>query len=118
MRALVADGELSELIVEETHPGRTIETDEEIVSFALAHGQCAFHAVGTCAMGPTDDYVLDSELRVRGVQGLRVVDGSVWPAMPSGNTNGPILALAWHAADLILGRSAHDRISSVAGRAS
>jgi choline dehydrogenase-like flavoprotein len=52
-------------------------------------------------MGPTDDYVLDSRLRVRGVTGLRVVDVSILPEMTAGNLNAPIMAMAWHAADLI-----------------
>ncbi|NEG86650.1 GMC family oxidoreductase, partial [Pantoea agglomerans] len=54
------------------------------------------------AMGPDDDDVLDTRLRVRGVEGLRVVDCSAMPTMVSGNLNGPMMAMAWRAADLIL----------------
>jgi choline dehydrogenase-like flavoprotein len=53
-------------------------------------------------MGPGDEAITDSRLRVRGVGGLRIVDCSVMPTIPSGNTNGPVMALAWRAADLIL----------------
>lgn len=62
------------------------------------------HAVGTCAMGPDEDEddVVDGRLRVRGIEGLRVVDCSVMPTMVSGNLNAPIMAMAWRAAGLIL----------------
>ncbi len=62
-----------------------------------------FHPTSTCAMGGTDDAVCDPELRVRGVEGLRVVDASVMPAVPRGNTNAPTIAIAERAADLIAG---------------
>jgi len=68
---------------------------------ALDGGYCGYHAVGSCAMGPGDDDVVDSELKVRGVDGLRVVDCSVMPTMVAGNLNGPIMAMAWRAADFI-----------------
>jgi len=64
-------------------------------------GGCGYHAIGTCAMGPNDDDVVDPRLRVRGVTNLRVVDASVLPIMVSGNLNGPVSALAWRAADLV-----------------
>jgi len=60
------------------------------------------HVSGTCRMGLDDGAVLDPDLRVRGVSGLRVVDTSVMPRLVSGNTNGPAMALAWHAAERIL----------------
>lgn len=79
-------------------------TDDELVDSALDGGYCGYHAVGTCAMGPGDDAVVDDRLRVRGVDGLRVVDCSVLPTMVAGNLNGPIMAVAWRAADFILDR--------------
>jgi choline dehydrogenase-like flavoprotein len=80
-----------------------VESDQEILDYVLTVGSAGYHAVGTCAMGPDDEDVVDSRLRVRGVAGLRVVDASVLPVLVSGNLNGPITALAWRAADLIRG---------------
>jgi choline dehydrogenase-like flavoprotein len=67
-------------------------------------GNPGHHVVGTCKMGPSHDRtaVVDHRLRVHGVDGLRVMDCSVMPTMPSGNTNAPVMAMAWRAADLIL----------------
>lgn len=64
------------------------------------------HTVGTCRMGGDADSVVDSALRVRGVDGLRVVDCSVMPTQISGNTAGPVMAIAWRAAELILADAA------------
>ncbi|WP_308208218.1 GMC oxidoreductase [Actinomadura madurae] len=72
-----------------------------MIAAGLEQGTCGYHAIGTCAMGPDDDDVVDPRLRVRGVTGLRVVDASVLPTMVAGNLNGPVSALAWRAADLI-----------------
>lgn len=102
MRKLIQSAPLSGLVLEETHPGIRAETDDEIVEEFRCYGQSGYHACGTCAMGSHDDSVLDPQLRVRGVQGLRVMDLSVIPTMVSGNTNGPMMAMAWRAAELIL----------------
>lgn len=88
--------------VSEREPTRSLETDEEILAAFRQIGQAGYHACGTCRMGDFDDAVLDEKLRVKGVSGLRVVDGSIMPTMVSANTNGPIMASAWRAADLIL----------------
>ena len=65
--------------------------------------QTLYHPTSTCALGPNDDDVVDLALRVRGVRGLRVVDASVMPGVPRGNTNAPTIAIAERAADLITG---------------
>ena len=100
-RELFASGPIAKRISAETLPGPTVQDDDEIVEAGLALGYCGYHAVGTCAMGPDDDFVVDPQLRVRGVTGLRVVDASVLPVIVSGYLNAPVMALAWRAADLI-----------------
>jgi choline dehydrogenase-like flavoprotein len=93
---------MRELAVDETRPGREVQSDDEIIDLYLREGQSGFHACGTCKMGNDSMAVLDSHLRVRGVQNLRVMDLSITPTMISGNTSGPMMAMAWRAADLIL----------------
>ncbi|OAI94762.1 GMC family oxidoreductase [Pseudomonas putida] len=102
MRKVIHSAPMSHLVMEETHPGAQVQTDDEILDEFRRRGQSGYHACGTCAMGAADDAVLDPRLRVRGVQGLRVMDLSVIPTMISGNTNGPMMAMAWRAAELIL----------------
>jgi choline dehydrogenase len=76
---------------------------DDLRAYMRRHAQTLFHPVGTCAMGPGEDAVVDLDLRVRGVEGLRVVDASVMPTVPRGNTNAPTIAIAERAADLIRG---------------
>lgn len=102
MRRLFSESPIADYLVAETRPGPEVRTDSEIIDAALDQGYCGYHAVGTCAMGPNDDDVVDPMLRVRGVDKLRIMDCSVMPTMVSGNLNGPAMAMAWHAADLIL----------------
>ena len=103
MRELLATRPLADMVIEEETPGPGVTTDEELVNYALTAGGPGYHTLGTCAIGPNDDDVVDSSLRVRGVDGLRIVDASVFPRMVSGNCNGPTMAMAWIAADQILG---------------
>jgi choline dehydrogenase-like flavoprotein len=95
---------IAPMVEGEKQPGRSLQSDDEILAAYRRQGQAGLHACGTCRMGDFPDAVLDAKLRVRGVEALRVVDGSVMPTMVSCNTNGPIMALAWRAAELILGR--------------
>lgn len=101
MRRLCAHPALADFIAEESFPGPSVASDADIIQASKADETCQ-HAVGTCRMGVDADAVLDPRLRVRGVQGLRVVDLSAMPTQVSGNTNGPVMAFAWRAADLIL----------------
>ena len=83
--------------------GPPSRSDEDIEAHVRARLQTLYHPVGTCRMGDDPGAVVDRELRVRGVSGLRVVDASVIPSVPRGNTNAPVIALAERAADLIRG---------------
>jgi choline dehydrogenase-like flavoprotein len=103
MRALFAQAPLAGVLGDETLPGAQVRSDEELAAAALAHGYCGYHAVGTCAMGADEASVTDAALRVRGVSALRVIDASVMPTLPSGNTNAPVMALAWRASGLVSG---------------
>ena len=80
--------------------------DAEIVEHVRTHTQTLYHPVGTCAMGTGDLAVVDPELRVHGIEGLRVADASVMPEVPRGNTNAPTIMVGEKAADLIRGRYA------------
>lgn len=103
-RELFGKSPLAEYVVEEDFPGAAVASDAG-VRYALESGDASFHAVGSSAMGPDDDDVVDPQLRVRGVTGLRVVDASVLPVQVSGNTQAPTMAVAWIAGDLILADS-------------
>jgi choline dehydrogenase len=94
----------SELTGEELLPGAELITDEQLDGHIRAHAQVTQHPVGTCSMGNGSMSVVDAELRVRGLDGLRVVDASVMPTVPGGNTNGPTIMIAEKASDMILGR--------------
>jgi choline dehydrogenase len=105
-RQIVAAPALAQFAPEEYRPGVHYRTEDELAQAAGLIGTTIFHPVGTCKMGRTSDpmAVVDSELRVIGVHGLRVVDASVMPNITSGNTNSPTLMIAEKAAGLILAR--------------
>jgi choline dehydrogenase len=105
-RRLFATEPASDLVTGEIAPGPQVRTDDELDAFVRATIGTAMHPTSTCAMGPEDRAVLDPSLRVRGLDGLRVVDASVMPLIVGGNTNAPVIMIAEKAADLILGRPA------------
>lgn len=86
---------------EELHPGSRIVSDDEIASFIRAEAQTLYHPVGTCKMGTDPMAVVDSRLRVRGIEKLRVADASVMPRIIAGNTNAPTIMIAEKAADMV-----------------
>lgn len=107
-RRIVAAPALAQYRPEEFKPGPHYRTEEELAQAAGLIGTTIFHPVGTCRMGRRDDpaAVVDSELRVIGVEGLRVVDASIMPFITSGNTNAPTLMIAEKAAEMIVKRAA------------
>lgn len=106
-REVLASRPLSDRIKDELLPGRDVTDDAGLEAFCGKTVKTNYHPVGSAPMGPNGDpmAVLDPALRVRGVEGLRVIDCSVMPMIPSGNTNAPVMALASRAADLIAGVS-------------
>jgi choline dehydrogenase len=106
LRRLGKQPALADWIVEEIGKGLAYRTDEEIAANLLTLGGTAFHIAGTAAMGADAGSVLDPQLRVRGVEGLRVCDTSIMPTLVSGNTNAPAMAIAMNAADIILSAKA------------
>jgi choline dehydrogenase len=104
-RRLLCQPPLGKYLGEETFPGPDCRSLEEIVHACRRFGSPGSHFAGTCRMGQDPMAVVDATLRVRGVSGLRVVDCSIMPTVVSGNTNGPVMAIAWRAADLILAGS-------------
>jgi choline dehydrogenase len=100
-REIAQAGALAEWCGEELQPGPEAQTDEELADHIREEAHTIYHPVGTCKMGDDDMAVVDDRLRVHGVSGLRVVDASIMPTIPSGNTNAPTIAVAEKAADLI-----------------
>jgi choline dehydrogenase len=87
----------------ELYPGDAVQSDEELLAVARERGTTVFHMMGTCRMGPDNDRtaVVDDRLRVKGVEGLRVIDASIMPSMPSANTNAATLMIAEKGAALV-----------------
>jgi choline dehydrogenase len=100
-RAVLAEPPTACLIGAEEFPGPAVATGRDTVGYSLATGTGIYHAVGSAAMGPGDDDVVDARLRVRGVDGLRIADASVLPVQVSGNTAAPAMLVGYRAADLI-----------------
>jgi len=103
-RRIAAQPPFAALVEYEDLPGRAATSDEELLAFVACSASTVHHPVGTCRMGSDANAVVDAELRVRGIERLRVIDASVMPTITSGNTHAPTVMIAERAADLILGR--------------
>lgn len=101
-RHVAAQQALASLLVEETLPGRHLTGDEEIADYVRRASGSVYHPVGTCRMGVDEGAVVDPRLKARGIEGLRVADGSVMPALIAGNTNAACIMIGEKAADLVL----------------
>jgi len=102
LRRLAASPALSRYIVREHDPGPSCASDADLLEFLRQRGGIAYHPVSTCKMGNDAMAVVDDRLRVRGIQGLRVVDASIMPTLVSGNTFAPTVMIAEKGADMIL----------------
>lgn len=108
IREVLAQSEIAKFIKVERLPGPAARTDDEIMSYIRQYACCDYHPVGTCKMGVDEMSVVDPQLRLRGIERLRVIDSSIMPVLISGNTNGPTMMIGERGADLIRGvRSAH-----------
>ncbi len=99
-RDVLATGPVADLIAGEEFPGPGVATPEQTVQYSRRAGTGLYHAVGSAAMGPADDDVVDASLRVRGTDGLRIADASVLPVQVAGNTAAPAMLVGYRAADL------------------
>ena len=102
IRRIMNTSAMANLRGEEFSPGAEVATDDQLLSYVRNNAQTAYHPIGTCRMGPAEQRtVVDDRLRVHGLSGLRIADASIFPTMPSGNTNAPSIMVGEKAADLI-----------------
>jgi choline dehydrogenase-like flavoprotein len=101
IRKIVAQPALSSIQGRELAASASAQTDMQIEHFIRDHADTIYHPAGTCRMGNGPMDVVDAQLRVRGIEGLRVVDASIMPNLVGGNTNAPVIMIAEKAADMI-----------------
>jgi choline dehydrogenase len=100
-RKIVQNPRIAPYIAFENNPGDKVQSYDEWLDFARRNGQTTYHVIGTCKMGSDPMAVVDDRLRVHGIAGLRVIDASIMPTVPSGNTNAPTIMVAEKGADMI-----------------
>jgi choline dehydrogenase len=110
-RRIFAAPALQRFVREESLPGSQIQSDDELLDYARRNGSTCYHASCTCLMGSHAMSVVDDELRVHGMEGLRVIDASVMPAVTSTNTNAPTIMIAEKGAAIIKG-AARQRLAA------
>ena len=108
-RELMATSPLKEMTGEEIAPGASLQSDEEILEWVRNNAETTYHPVGTCKMGNDPMAVVDPELRVRGIEGLRVADASIMPTLTSGNTNAPCIMIGEKCAAMVLAAAGQER---------
>ena len=101
VRHIFAQPALAQHSIGETSPGPNIRSDDEVLAYARKFGNTLYHPVRPCKMGEDPRAVVDSRLRVRGLQGLRVIDASVMPTLTTGNTNAPTIMIGEKGAAMI-----------------
>jgi choline dehydrogenase len=104
-RQLAGTRALAAVVVAENWPGAACDSDEALLAHARRYGSTGYHPVGTCRMGIDPGAVLDPQLRVKGVTGLRVADAAVMPRLVSGNTNAAAIMIGEKAADMLRDRT-------------
>ena len=111
-RRLIHTTPMQPYLIGEDYPGEKVQSDDELLAAARQWGSSTYHLMGTCRMGPASDpsCVVDDELKVRGMEGLRVIDASVMPAMISANLNAATMMIAEKGSDMVLGRAAPEPI--------
>jgi choline dehydrogenase len=102
LRKILAAPALKPYVVDEVYPGAKVVSDDDLLAFCRQTGSTVYHPTSTCRMGQDQLAVVDERLRVRGIEGLRVVDASIMPDLMSGNTNAPVIMIAEKASDMIL----------------
>jgi choline dehydrogenase len=105
----MATSPLKEMTGEEIAPGASLQSDEEILEWVRNNAETTYHPVGTCKMGNDPMAVVDPELRVRGIEGLRVADASIMPTLTSGNTNAPCIMIGEKCAAMVLAAAGQER---------
>jgi choline dehydrogenase len=111
-RGIIGNRVLDKYRAYEMNPGDKVRTDAELLQFARENGQTTYHVIGTCKMGLDPMAVVDDRLRVHGIAGLRVVDASIMPTVPSGNTNAAVIMIAEKGADMIKAPTGNDLLAA------
>ena len=99
-------------VTDELMPGAQAETDEALLEHVRATAGTTFHQTSTCMMGPGPKSVVDTELRVKGIEGLRVIDAAIMPTVVSGNTNATVIMIAEKGADMILRNATSQQLAA------